>query len=149
MDLVRRAKEIASILSALTNITQSGGGSGSSGGGSGSGDLSTATIKFINSGDLGTSYAVTVAEIIDESGTSGIFFGEETVYGERTVVVPLYKGKHHLDPMLEIANVDYDVTPTFTGGAEFSLDGIVITGDCTITFAGMSSGGGGGGTVIN
>ena len=64
MDLVRRAKEIASILSALTNITQSSGGSGS---GSGSGDLSTATIKFINSGGSGTGYTVTVAEIIDES----------------------------------------------------------------------------------
>lgn len=142
MDLVRRAKEMASILSALAHITPSGGNGGGSGGGSGSGDLSTATIKFVNSGGSGTSYDVTIAEIIDEAGSAGIFFGKETVAGERTVVVPLYKGKHYFDPMLGISNVDYGVMPTCTGDAEFTPSGFIITGDCTITFAGASSGGG-------
>ena len=128
---------------ALNNIEQ---GIVNAGGGSGSGDFSTATIRFINSGGSGTSYTVTIAEIIDESGSSGIFYDEETVVGERTAVVPLYKGTYCFDPMLGTNNADYSVMPTCTGDAEFTPDGFIITGDCTITFVGTNSGGGG--TVI-
>ena len=102
-----------------------------SGGGGGSSDFSTATITF----DAVGGYYTVYLSAIDNNGD--LRFLEQEIHGTTTFHVPLYNGKAIL-MYNSIKDIDGGVMPTLTGDVEMGADGLVITGDGSITATGTA-----------
>ena len=106
------------------------------GGGGGDSDFSTAEITYINSNtQFSAFYTVNAVIIEDDKIIQKVF----RVDDEITVTVPLYKGK--LSLLLGFNNIDEEIQPQFTGSIEpdEDWDNLIITGNGTITCAGITA----------
>ena len=113
MDMARRAKEIASIFSALAHLVPSGGGSG---------DFTKATITLVDPDGEGYSLEGAFIDAENEQ-TKGHCYTDDA----DSIDIVLYKGKAHID-----LSDDPDAV-SVSGNAEKDVMNITVTGDCTIT----------------
>lgn len=121
------------MVEAIVESSESGGGDG--------GDVTLATIKFINA-DTSTMYVVTnLTEIVD-TGDFEILSAMPgfEVQDEEEVIIPLYKGKYGIHPS-SLQYVDQSFFPQLTGGVTMDMENgfFVVTGDGTITCKGTHS----------
>lgn len=126
-----RSMKLSDMLFANALMGEGGGG----GGGGGGGDFSTAEVTFKCSQ---YQYEVTLVAVTEEFGITINTTQVDTEH-DYTVIVPLYKGIYAID-MGNLSNVDYEVMPILTG--DIALDdelGIVVSGDGTITCAGLNA----------
>lgn len=105
-----------------------------SGGGGGGGDLSTARVTLKNSAE---SKFYTYNMTIINKDLSGVSFANITVYDETTVEIPLYKGTAYVP--LKVHDADESVMPVMTGDITLDMptSSFKVTGDGSITFAGV------------
>lgn len=110
-------------------------GEGGGGGGGGSSDFSTAQVEFFCSQYY---YHVDIPDIANDAVS--LHHSDATTEESLLVTVPLYKGKYLLNGGFDLANVDMNVMPTFTGNISLDTDTgyIVIEGNGTITAAGLN-----------
>ena len=106
--------------------------------GEGGGDVTFATIKFINV-DTSTFYEVNGLTGIYNTGQFEILTGIPAVpvQDEAEVTVPLYKGKYVIN-ISSLHDVDVSFFPQVTGGVTIDFENalFVVTGDGTITCKG-------------
>ena len=105
----------------------------------GGGDVTFATIKFINA-DTSTMYEVSNLTGIVDTGNFEIIAGMPAVevQDESEVTVPLYKGKYAINISSSFHDVDVSFFPQVTGGVTLDMSGsFVVTGDGTITCKGI------------
>lgn len=106
--------------------------------GSDGGDVTFATIKFINA-DTSTEYYVTNLTELVTIGDFEILTGGPVVVvqNESEVSVPLYKGKYAIHSN-SFQGTDSSFFPQVTGEVTFDMESpyIVVTGDGTITCKG-------------
>ena len=110
--------------------------------GSDGGDVTFATIKFINA-DTSTMYSVINLTGLVTIGDSEVLAGMPPVevQDESEVTVPLYKGKYVIKINSSLYDVDVSFFPQLTGGVTLDMGSgsFVVTGDGTITCKGTHS----------
>lgn len=109
--------------------------------GGGSSDFTTATVTFINSGDVGSYYTISgLAFVNTENNMIEVKNGiDDTifVYTEYSMVIPLYKGKYQAS-LVGFTDVGEDA-PVSTGAVTFDSESLIltITGDGTFSCRGV------------
>ena len=101
-------------------------------GGGGSSDFSTAEVTFVcSAGD----YSVSLSAIENGNLIVGM---TNRIYDDKphAFTIPLLNGQAILD-ISALYDIDTEVAPTLAGSIELTQDGLVITGDGTITAKGQ------------
>lgn len=99
----------------------------------GGGSIATAEVTFINSAVDSLDYRVKVSfhpYAQEDDYTISVFYDEPQV-----IEFPLVNGEYYVADVL-ITGIDDEVSPTVTGDVQIMSDGILITGDGTITMSG-------------
>lgn len=99
----------------------------------GGGSIATAEVTFINSAVDSLDYRVKVSfhpYAQEDDYTISVFYDEPQV-----IEFPLVNGEYYVADVL-ITGIDNEVSPTVTGDVQIMSDGILITGDGTITMSG-------------